>query len=107
MSKSKNATEGPVKQPAKTIVTSSASAARTVTAKPEIDFAFGRINYILMLAGLGFIILGFILMAGGRSPDPSQFNPEIFSFRRITLAPILVMFGFAIEVYAIVKKAKD
>lgn len=51
--------------------------------------------------GLGVIALGFILMAGGGSDDPNVFNPDIYSFRRIRLAPALVLLGFAIEVYAI------
>ena len=75
--------------------------------KPQTDFAFGRINYVLMLAGIGLILLGFMLMSGGKSEDPDVFNPEIFSFRRITLAPIVVMAGFILNIYAIVKKAKD
>ncbi len=75
--------------------------------KPKSDFVFGRINYIMMLAGLGLIILGFILMAGGKSNDPDVFNPEIFSFRRITLAPIIVMSGFVLNLFAILKKSKD
>ncbi len=54
-----------------------------------------------MLIGLGFIVLGYILMAGGGSDDPNVFNPEIYSWRRIRLAPALVLFGLAIEVYAI------
>ncbi len=75
--------------------------------KSQTDFAFGRINYVLMLAGIGLIIIGFMLMSGGKSDDPNVFNPEIFSFRRITLAPIVVMAGFVLNIYAIVKKAKD
>ncbi len=75
--------------------------------KPRTDFAFGRINYMLMLTGIGLILLGFLLMSGGKSEDPNVFNPEIFSFRRITLAPIVVMAGFILNIYAIVKKAKD
>ncbi len=71
------------------------------------DLAFGRENYILMITGIVLIIIGFILMAGGKVDDPSAFNPEIFSFRRITLAPVVVMLGFAIEIYAIVKKSKE
>ena len=70
------------------------------------DFAFGKVNYILMLTGMVFIIVGYILMSGGKSTDPNVFNEsEIFSFRRITLAPIVVLIGYAIEVYAIIKKA--
>lgn len=71
------------------------------------DFAFGRENYRLMLIGLALIAVGFILMIGGGSKDPSQFNPEIFSFRRITLAPILVLAGYVVEIFAIMKKPKD
>ena len=77
------------------------------TAAAQTDFAFGKINYTLMLSGIGLIIFGFMLMAGGGSDDPKVFNPEIFSFRRITLAPMVVMAGFVLNIYAIVKKAKD
>ncbi|TSA30043.1 MAG: DUF3098 domain-containing protein [Bacteroidetes bacterium] len=71
------------------------------------DFAFGKENYRLMLIGLALIAIGFILMIGGGSKDPSQFNPDIFSFRRITLAPILVLAGYVVEIFAIMKKPKD
>ena len=71
------------------------------------EFAFGKENYRLMLIGLAFIAIGFLLMIGGGSSDPSKFNPEIFSFRRITLAPILILAGYVIEVFAIMKKPKD
>lgn len=64
-------------------------------------FIFGRKNYKFMLIGLGIIALGFILMAGGGSDDPNVFNEAIFSWRRIRLAPTLILIGFAIEVYAI------
>ena len=65
------------------------------------DFIFGKKNYKFMLIGLGFIALGFILMAGGGSDDPNVFDPSIFSWRRIRLAPTLVLIGFGIQVYAI------
>lgn len=71
------------------------------------QFAFGKENYRLMLIGLAFIVLGFLLMIGGGSDDPKVFNPEIFSFRRITLAPILILAGFVIEVFAIMKRPGD
>ncbi len=71
------------------------------------EFAFGKENYRLMLIGLAFIAIGFLLMIGGGSTDPNTFNPEIFSFRRITLAPILILAGYVIEVFAIMKKPKD
>ncbi len=64
-------------------------------------FIFGKRNYKWMFIGLGCIALGFILMAGGGSDDPEVFNPEIFSFRRIRLAPTIVLIGFAMQVYAI------
>ena len=64
---------------------------------------FGKKNYQLMLLGLIFITLGFFLMSGGGSDDPNIFNDEIYNFRRIRVAPILVVFGFIIEVYAIMK----
>ena len=74
---------------------------------PTGDFAFGKENYRLMLIGLALIAIGFLLMIGGGSKDPSQFNPEIFSFRRITLAPILILAGYVVEIFAIMKKPKD
>ena len=64
-------------------------------------FIFGKKNYITMIIGLVFITLGFILMSGGGSKDPNIFNPEIYNFRRIKLAPTLVLIGFGIQVYAI------
>lgn len=70
-------------------------------------FAFGKENYILMVSGVVLIILGFILMTGGGSNDPNVFNEEMFNFRRLTLAPILVLIGFGIEIVAIMKKPKD
>ena len=65
------------------------------------ELIFRKKNYIVMFIGLFFISLGFILMSGGGSDDPNVFNPEIFNFRRIRLAPTLILIGFAIEVYAI------
>lgn len=63
-----------------------------------------RRNYVLLAAGFAVIVLGFILMAGGGSDSPDQFDYAMFSWRRITLAPILVVGGFAMEVYAILKR---
>lgn len=65
------------------------------------NFIFGKRNYKFMFIGLAFIAIGFILMSGGGSDDPNVFNPEIFNWRRIRLAPTLVLIGFAIQVYAI------
>jgi hypothetical protein len=73
----------------------------------ESGFALGRDNYRLMAIGFGIIVVGFILMIGGGSDDPNVFNPEIFSFRRITLAPVTLLIGFLLEIYAILKKPKE
>ena len=70
-------------------------------------FLFDKTNYYIMFAGLALILLGFVLMAGGKSTDPHVFNKEeIYSFRRITLAPILIIAGFVVEVVAIMRKPK-
>ncbi|MBE6345715.1 MAG: DUF3098 domain-containing protein [Bacteroidales bacterium] len=68
---------------------------------------FGRDNYLWVIIGLIFLLVGFLLMIGGGSDNPDVFNEAIFSFRRITLAPILVLVGFGIEFYAIMKKPKN
>ncbi len=62
---------------------------------------FSRINYILMVAGFVIILLGYLLMSGGGSDDPAVFSEAIFNFRRLTLAPIVILLGFAIEAVAI------
>lgn len=67
------------------------------------EFLFSKVNYTILLAGLGVIALGFILMSGGGSDDPKVFNEEIFNFRRIRLAPTVVLIGFGIVIYAIFK----
>ena len=71
--------------------------------KEKKKLLFGKRNYQLMILGLGFITLGFSLMSGGGSDDPNVLNDEIYNFRRIRLAPFLVVFGFVIEAYAIMK----
>ena len=71
--------------------------------KEKKELLFGKRNYQLMILGLVFITLGFVLMSGGGSDDPNVFNDEIYNFRRIRLAPFLVVFGFVIEAYAIMK----
>jgi len=69
-------------------------------------FLFGKRNYIIMLIGIATIALGFILMAGGGSDDPAVFNEAIYDFRRIRLAPTLVILGLLIEIYAILANPK-
>ncbi len=72
------------------------------------EFSFGKENYILMLTAIGMIILGFALMTGGGSKDPNVFTGEqLFSFRRITLAPIIVILGYVVGVVSIVYKSKE
>lgn len=66
--------------------------------------ALGKRNYLLMLIGFAVIVLGMVLMAGGEPASPEQFDYSIFSFRRITLAPIVIVAGFAFEIYAIMKR---
>lgn len=70
------------------------------------DFALTRENYKLLGIGFVVIIIGFILMSGGGSADEYSFSEDIYSFRRTTLAPIVVLAGFIFEIYAIMKKPK-
>lgn len=70
----------------------------------KFQFALGKQNYILMAVGFLIILVGFLLMMGGKSENPEVFNGEVYSFRRITLAPVVVLFGFLFEIYAIMKK---
>jgi hypothetical protein len=68
---------------------------------------FGKENYMWMIAGIALVAIGILLMSGGKSADPNVFKEnEVYSFRRITLAPILILLGLGIEVYAIFKKPK-
>jgi hypothetical protein len=67
---------------------------------------FGKSNYTWMLVGAALILVGMVLMSGGKSADPNVFNTdEVYSFRRITLAPIVIIAGFIVEIFAIFKKA--
>ncbi len=79
------------------------STTKNKTAEP----LFGKQNYIWMLMGVVMIAIGMFLMAGGKSPDPKVFNPkEVYGATRITIAPIIILLGFCMEVYAIFKKPK-
>jgi drug/metabolite transporter (DMT)-like permease len=71
------------------------------------QFAFSKENYKLLIIGVVIIVVGYLLMVGGGAESPDQFNPEIFSFRRITLAPLVVLAGFIFVIYAIMKKPKE
>lgn len=73
----------------------------------KAGFAFGKENYRLLIIGVVLLAIGFIMMVGGGSEDPTQFNPEIFSTRRITVAPIVVLAGFGVVLIAVLKKSKE
>lgn len=73
----------------------------------KMAFVFNRKKYLIMLGGLGLILIGFVLMMGGGSDDPNTFSYELFSFRRLTLAPILVVAGFVVEIFAIMIKPRN
>jgi len=92
----------PVPKVAKVVQKTKAKAA---VVEHEQTFIFGRINYILMLAGAACLALGLILMSGGAQPDPDTWDPNIiYSFRRITLAPMVMIAGLVLLVYAIFKR---
>lgn len=96
------------KEKSATVTAAKTTASKTFSKQADqLDLAFGKVNYTLMISGIVLIIIGYALMSGGGSKDPNVFNSEIFSFRRITLAPFVVMVGYALEVLAIVIKAKD
>lgn len=88
------------------------SIGKSEPAVSENSFYFGKENYKLMLIGLAFIVVGFLLMMGADANtvdgkyDPNLWNEDIFSIRRIRIAPLLVVIGFVIEVYAILKRSK-
>jgi hypothetical protein len=71
------------------------------------DFLFDKVNYKLLLIGIAVIGLGFILMSGGGSDDPKVWSDEVFNFRRIRIAPTVVLIGFGITIYSIFKKSKS
>ena len=81
---------------------------KTITRKNNNNTdLFTKDNYMWMLIGLAVITLGFLLMAGGKSADNKVFNDnDVYSFRRITLAPFVIIVGFLLEIYAIMKKPK-
>lgn len=70
------------------------------------DFAFGKENFILIAIAVVFIVVGFMLMSGGGSTDGVSFNPEIFSTRRVVVAPVVTMIGFVMMIVGILKNSK-
>jgi len=102
----------------KKTVTKSTAVANTIAGKPitssspighpETGSLFNKENYILMLAGLIVIVIGMMVMSGGKSNDPKVFNQkEVYSTTRITIAPILIVIGLGLEVFAIFKRPKS
>ena len=75
--------------------------------KNNLDFAFTKHNYILLLVGVALICAGLLLMIGGGSDDPTIFSDKIFDSQRLALAPILIALGFIVEIFAIMHKPKD
>lgn len=86
--------------------TANASKADANEEQNDARMALGMRNYKLMLIGFAVIVIGFVLMSGGGSPSPDEFNYDMFSFRRITLSTILVLGGFAFVAYGIMSKGK-
>lgn len=79
----------------------------STTKNKTAESLFSKQNYIWMSMGVLMIAIGMFLMAGGKSPDPKVFNPkEVYSTTRITIAPIIILLGFCVEIYAIFKKPK-
>lgn len=79
--------------------------------KPKVPL-FRKMNYILMIVGVILVVVGYFCISGGAAEQPDQFNPDVFSARRITVAPILIMLGLVTEIFAIMwrpccKKACD
>lgn len=70
----------------------------------KAEFLFEKYNYTWLLIGIAVIVVGFVLMSGGGSTDPKVFNEDIFSFRRIRIAPTMVLIGFGITIFSIFKK---
>jgi hypothetical protein len=106
--KKETVTPGP-----KTVIAAGKSATPASKSKPAAAKSrpytplFGKENYRWMLVGIALVALGLILMAGGKSPDPNVFNKnEVYSVRRITIAPILILAGFVVEIFAIFRKEK-
>ena len=84
-----------------------AASTKAATPRPKVGQLFDKENYTWMLIGVGILILGFVLMAGGGSDDPNVFNAsEVYSPRRITIAPIIILIGIAVEISAIFRKPK-
>lgn len=72
-----------------------------------MNFTFGKRNYQLLIAGVLLMVLGFILMSGGGSDDPNVFSDAIFNTQRLTIAPLLILSGLVVEIFAIFHRPKE
>jgi len=75
--------------------------------KHQEEFVFGKTNYLILGAALLVIVIGFFLLSGGGSESPTEYSPEIFNFRRLYVAPTVLLIGYGLVVYAILKKPKS
>jgi len=80
--------------------------AKQVKKEHQFGFVFTKINLYIMFVGIAFLVLGYLLMVGGKSNDPAVFNDAIFNTQRLVVAPILLVVGFIIEIFAIMYRAK-
>ena len=87
------------------------NAVGTSSAKPQekgdFSFVFGKLNYILLIAGVVLLALGYIMLCGGGSEDPNVFNDAMFDTRRLVVAPVCILAGFVVEIFAIMVKPKE
>ncbi len=81
-------------------------ASKSASSKSAV-FAFGKINYILLIAGVVVLLVGYICLSGGGSDDPTKFNPALFDTRRLVVAPLLIVAGLVVEIFAIMLRPKD
>jgi hypothetical protein len=88
-------------------VTNPANEPSTISVQERRNFAFDRDNYKWLLIGMAFLLVGYLLMIGGGSDDPDVFNYSMFDFQRLTLSPILLMIGYLLGIYAIMKKPRN
>lgn len=96
----------PVKNTANSATAAKANLSKGKEHKLNFQLAFGSINYILMVVGIVILAIGYYLLSGGGSDDPNTFNPDMFDDRRLVAAPILIVLGFAVEIFAIMFKGK-
>lgn len=96
----------PVKNTENSATAAKANLSKGKEHKLNFQLAFGPINYILMVVGIVILAIGYYLLSGGGSDDPNTFNPDMFDDRRLVAAPILIVLGFAVEIFAIMFKGK-